>query len=457
MRIKVWSAAAAVLLLAACGGPKPQESQEPPQSAAKTGTPPDISNITINGNAEDPVNKIVMQAIADLQQYWGEEYPKLYNSDFKPVSGGYFAVYPSAGGPPPPCSNEASDIAGNAYYCSTEDVVAWDAEGLLPELRSKFGDFVIPVVLAHEFGHAVQSRSNFTARTVTGELQADCFAGAWSKHAQDTKVFDVTAANLDDALAGVLELRDSPGSSKIDPDAHGSGFDRVSAFQDGYDNGAEKCKDYRDDEPMVLELPFSTAEDAAAKGNAPYDYIVQAVPYDLEDYWTHVYPEVANGQPWQPVRELKPFEANNPPTCDGESDEGWSLFYCVPEDYIAWDNTVDMPEVYRQGGDYAVATLLATQFSLAALDRLKDESDEKTSTLRGDCLTGAYTASVIIHNRPETSTFDISPGDLDEAITALLVERGEGDAERQGSGFARVRAFREGVLNGAHPCLGYQV
>ena len=198
-------------------------------------------------------------------------------------------------------------------------MVAWDAEGLLPELRSKFGDFVIPVVLAHEFGHAVQSRSNFTARTVTGELQADCFAGAWSKHAQDTKVFDVTAANLDDALAGVLELRDSPGSSKIDPDAHGSGFDRVSAFQDGYDNGAEKCKDYRDDEPMVLELPFSTAEDAAAKGNAPYDYIVQAVLYDLEDYWTHVYPEVANGQPWQPVRELKPFEANNPPTCDGES------------------------------------------------------------------------------------------------------------------------------------------
>ena len=40
-----------------------------------------------------------------------------------------------------------------------------------------------------------------------------------------------------------------------------------------------------------------------------------------------------------------------------------------------------MPEVYRQGGDYAVATLLATQYGLAALARLGDESDEKTSTL----------------------------------------------------------------------------
>jgi hypothetical protein len=44
-----------------------------------------------------------------------------------------------------------------------------------------------------------------------------------------------------------------------------------------------------------------------------------------------------------------------------------------------------MPQAYKQGGDYAVATLLATQYGLAALTRLGDQSDEKTSTLRGDC------------------------------------------------------------------------
>jgi hypothetical protein len=90
------------------------------------------------------------------------------------------------------------------------------------------------------------------------------------------------------------------------------------------------------------------------------------------------------------------------------------------------------------------------------LTRLGDESDEKTSTLRGDCLAGGYTASVIIHNRPETSTYHISPGDLDEGIKALLVFRGEGDVEREGAGFERVRAFREGVINGAESCLQYQ-
>jgi hypothetical protein len=66
-----------------------------------------------------------------------------------------------------------------------------------------------------------------------------------------------------------------------------------------------------------------------------------------------------------------------------------------------------MPEIYRQAGDYAVATMLATQYGLAALTRLGDESDEKTSTLRGDCLAGGYTASVIIYNRPDTSTYHI--------------------------------------------------
>lgn len=451
MHIKVWSVAAAVLLLGACSAPKP----EVPAPSSKAGAPPDTSNIKIEGDASAPVNKIAIQAIADLEQYWAEQYPTLYNSDWEPISGGYYAVYPTESDAPP-CASAASEVSMNAFYCSTEDVVAWDAEELLPSLQKKYGDFVIPVVMAHEWGHAVQARSNFTARTVTSELQADCFAGAWSKHAQDDGVFEVNAADLDAALAGVLDLRDTPGTSKIDPNAHGSGFDRVSAFQDGYDNGLGRCKDYRDDEPMVLELPFSTEEDAANEGNAPYDSIVNGVPYDIEDYFTQVYPELSNGQEWPPLRSIEPFHPDDPPMCGDQSAQGFVLFYCVPDDYVGWDNVDGMPAVYEQGGDYAVASLLATQWGLAALTRLGDQSDEKTSTLRGDCLAGGYTASVILYNRPETSTYHISPGDLDEAIKALLVFRGDGDVERQGAGWARVKAFREGVINGAEACPNYQ-
>jgi predicted metalloprotease len=450
MRMRVWSLFAVVLLLAACGGPKPQS----PNKVAKPG-PPDTSSIDIHGDPSQAVNKLAMQAIADLQKYWGDEFPKLYEKDYEPVKGGFYAVIPSSGDLPP-CAASADDISGNAFYCAKKDVVAWDAEGLLPKLQEKYGDFVIPVVLAHEWGHAVQGRSNFTARTVTKELQADCFAGAWSKHAKEDGVFQVTAADLDIALAGILDLRDTPGTSNIDPNAHGSGFDRVSAFQDGFDNGPTKCKDYRDDDPMVLELPFNDAKDAAQGGDAPYDSIVNGVPYDLEDYWTHVYPEVTDGKQWQPVKGLEPFDPDHPPTCGGQSAQGFALFYCVPDDYVGWDNVTAMPTVYKKGGDYAVATLLATQFGLAALTRLGDNSDEKTSTLRGDCLAGGYTASVILYNRPDTSTYHISPGDLDEGIKALLVFRGEGDVERQGAGWARIKAFRQGVINGAQSCLDYQ-
>ena len=439
---------AAVLVVAGCSDTSVRQDGAERPSATAPAEPP----VAIEGDPEAPVNALAVKAIADLQQFWGEQYPELYGSQYLPVSGGFYAVVPSADAAPP-CAEDASEVSGNAFYCGDEDVIAWDAEGLLPDLQERFGDFVIPIVMAHEWGHAIQSRSKFTARTVTRELQADCFAGAWARHARDTGVFTVDEGELDSAVAGILQLRDTPGTSKVDPDAHGSGFDRVGAFQDGYDNGLTACKTYRDDAPVVVELPFADEEDAARGGDAPYDAIVNGVPYDLEDYWSQLYPALTGGQPWIPLHGIEPFDPSDPPPCGGDSTAGYVLFYCVPDDYVGWDNVSTMPQIYDQGGDYAVATLLATQYGLAALARAGDTGDELTQSLRGDCLAGAYTASVILGNRSATSSYRISPGDLDEAITALLVFRGGGDVERQGAGFERIRHFRDGVINGAQACV----
>jgi len=103
MRMRVWSVLAVGLLLSACGGPKPQ-----PPEKTKSG-PPDTSSVEINGDASNPVNKLVIQAIADLEEYWGKEMPELYQKDFEPITGGYYAVnpsidrrgYPSRQGPQP--------------------------------------------------------------------------------------------------------------------------------------------------------------------------------------------------------------------------------------------------------------------------------------------------------------------------------------------------------------------
>lgn len=409
-----------------------------------------VSGDDIVGDASEPVNRIAAAAIDDLQSYWTTQFPALYGSEYEPVSGGFYAVVPSSG-ELPPCASSPGDIAGNAFYCPSEDVIAWDSEIFLPDLRERFGDFVIPVVMAHEWGHAIQARAQFEGITVTREIQADCFAGAWASYAVDqATVFDPTPAELDSALAGFLYLRDEPGSDAEDPNAHGSGFDRVGSFQTGFQVGVEACKDYEDGSPQVFALPFTSAEDASRGGDAPLEQIFEGVPKDLEDYWTALYPELT-GEPWTPLNPVVPFDPDDAPDCGGSSVADYSLFYCVPDDYVGFDAVVAMPQFYAQGGDFAVAALIATQYGLAGLSRLGVDANDQDASLQGDCMAGGWTASVLLQNRP-TSGYTLSPGDLDEAIAALLLFRGDGDENRQGSGFVRVEAFRYGVMEGASAC-----
>jgi predicted metalloprotease len=435
---------AAVVVLA-CAGCSATKSSAPTSSTA-----PATDSVHIHGDASSPVNKIVIKAIADLQAYWGGEFPKLYGQDYTPVKGGFYAVTPSSG-QFAPCAQAAADISGNAFYCSKADDVAWDAEQLLPDLRKRFGDFVIPVVLAHEWGHAIQARSKFEGPTVVKEIQADCFAGAWAAHASKSDTFKPSEDDLDNALAGFLFLRDEPGTEKRDPQAHGSGFDRVNSFRTGFDNGPAACKGYKPGDPPVVEIPFNSAADVQSGGNAPYEDIINGVPADLDDYWTQVYPKLT-GQPWTPLQPARAFNPADPPSCGGQPTSDYVLFYCVPEDYVGFDAVKAMPQIYEQGGDFAVATLIATQYGLAVLSHGGQDASGKLTSLRADCMAGAWAASILLEDRPQ-SAFKMSPGDLDKGITALIVFRGSGDVARQGHGSVRVDAYRDGVMNGAKACV----
>src|SRR5690606_11812022 len=149
---------------------------------------------------------------------------------------------------------------------------AWDRVNLIPDLQERFGSLTVGLVMAHEFAHAVQVRAGVLGATVTLELQADCFAGAWVDDVDDRiPTFHTGADALDSAVAGLLELRDSLGVPGYDASAHGSGFDRVSAFQEGYEDGPEACATYADDPPPVVAIPFGSATDQATGGNLPLD------------------------------------------------------------------------------------------------------------------------------------------------------------------------------------------
>ena len=197
-----------------------------------------------NGEGIGDDDEVILAALQDVETYWDDEFTDTFDTDFEPVDS-FYAYGPDT--ETPPCTSpppDYDDIAANAFFCSGADIIAWDTDQLIPEMQDRFGDFTLGIVMAHEYGHAIQDRIGFDGPTIAFEQQADCFAGAWTQWVRegDAENFEIRLEDLDSSLAGFLELRDSPNTSLADPGAHGTAFDRVSAFQDGFFNGAEKVR-----------------------------------------------------------------------------------------------------------------------------------------------------------------------------------------------------------------------
>ena len=426
--------------------------------------------VDITGDDGSDLNRVAANAIGDIETFWETEYPEVYGEPYEPLTGGVYGIDTDTDPLSLPCRPNTLDVVlWNAYYCGIDDAVAWDQEFLMPTLAEQYGDFTVAVVLAHEWGHVVQGRTLIEEPTVVTELQADCFAGAWVHHVQhEPSRFDVDTHDLDLALAGVLSLRDAPGSSADDVNAHGSGFDRVSAFQEGYEGGADACKDYTRESLNPYQFPFQGQEDYDNQGNMPFTGsgdqpgIDTAAFESLEQYWAIRYPELSGGDAWEPLADPVVFTSDDPAECNGREITEYRLFLCVPERFVAYD--VDDARLAWELGDFAVGALFGTQYGLHVLHELDAVSDDEvTSTLRADCLTGAWAAALLPDDRGQPQDLDddgepdndlvLSPGDLDEAVQVLLSFRNDSDRERQGPGFNRVRAFRIGVLESADACL----
>lgn len=378
---------------------------------------------------EAPLDDVVATALVDLDTYWSQVMPELYGEPWKPISGGFYPYTSSSDLPPCPGVREYADIAQNAFYCPGGDLVAWDDEALMPDLQSQYGNFTLAIVIAHEMGHAVQTRSAFPATlTVTKEQQADCFAGGWVASVANghSANFDVTLADLDEAVAGFLLLRDQPGSSAREAGAHGSAFDRIGSFQDGFENGARACSAYTDDSvsARLVQVPFTSESDAASGGNLPWDSVLPVVSADLESFWSAVFTQY--GATWTPI---DPTER-----ADG----------------------VLAKRLYDEIGDFAAATLLGRAYASFVQERLDEPGTELQRSLQADCLTGTWAASMFLADRPDAS-LRMSPGDLDKAVMALLVSGDSAESVSNGtatigSPFQRVEALRTGFMDGIAAC-----
>lgn len=425
------------------------------------------------GDAPDPAT-VVEAALSDVESFWERTYEAVYGAPYEPISGGFFPYGPRT--ELPPCGRERltyEDIAANAFYCPPDDLLAWDAVNLVPQLYEEFGGFTLGIVFAHELGHAVQARAGFlgSVDTILTELQADCFAGAWTADvaAGNSEFFEVTAASLDKAIAGFLSLRDGVGTSAQDPRAHGTGFDRIGAFTEGYEDGATFCADYparyAAGELVIVEVPFTDIDDFERGGNLPLDELVPALLTDLDDFWTHVFEELGEA-PWRPVGDVVPVDPRaDEVDCGDATYSGDELvnaaFFCVPDNRVYIDG-VNLVPALNEIGDYAVATEIARQYAYAAQAQRGDLDNTLASDLQADCYAGLYAASGFAGDREDQSLF-LSPGDLDEAVIAFLARNQVDDIDDEPASstdeevvvrtaFAEFDAYRTGFMQGLGAC-----
>jgi predicted metalloprotease len=419
----------------------------------------------LGSDAAPTADTVVEAALLDVEAFWARHFGDVYGGDYEPISGGFWPYGPDTEQPPcgdPPPSY--SDIAENAFYCPVADLIAWDDVNLVPALYDEFGGFTLGIVFAHEFGHAIQERAQVAGATVMTELQADCFAGAWTAdvEAGNSDYFALTLEDLDKAVSGFLTLRDGVGTSAQDPAAHGTGFDRIGAFSEGYEQGLEHCADYparfESGELVIVEVPFTDQDDFDRGGNLPLQDAVDLALADLEDFWTVLFAELG-ADPWEPLSGITAFDpATDSVTC-GETYEGEILvnasFYCVDDDTIYIDGANLIPALYEIG-DYAVATELARQYAYAAQVRLGNTETDLASNLQADCFAGVYASSGFLVNR-ENQQLVLSPGDLDEAVIGFLLNSDSSEAVEAGgasvgTAFQRFDAYRSGFMEGTTAC-----
>jgi predicted metalloprotease len=411
----------------------------------------------VNNTDGSEIDQLAATVVTDVEQFWTDTFPDAFDKQWSDLEGGYYSVDTADDdAKAPPCARRASDVEGNAFYCPTEDVIAWDRAALLPVLKEKFGEAAVMFVLAHEMGHAVQRRTGLTIAkqqanpeeypTILIEAQADCYAGSFVRWVADGKAahLRVSKDRLDTAMEALVMFRDPVGTEQTDQDAHGDAFDRVGAFQDGFNEGVDLCKDMSMENRTFTQRGFLSADDAASGGNLRFDTLLTTIAEDLEDSYSGMVTGL--GKQWA-TPTLRTSDAS--PECV-DTDQG-PIAFCPETGEIDVAASGELPELHVEIGDFATGTILASRYSMAALAVLGKPLEGQDAQRALLCVTGAYTGSLL--NRQKG--FLLSPGDLDESIQVLLRYDYPGRdvaGKAVGTGFDRVALFRTGVLQGIEAC-----
>ncbi|MCB0932421.1 MAG: neutral zinc metallopeptidase [Mycobacterium sp.] len=433
--------------LEAVDGPTGLRPDAKPQSRQVTGT---------DGGR---IDELAGQSVSDLEEFWKFAYPDVFDGELKPVK--ELLSWDSEDYDGEFCG-ESTDGLVNAGFCEEENTIGWDRTVLMPALRRANGDMAITMVLAHEFGHAIQKQATLNPRgvpTLVAEQQADCLAGVylrWVAEGKSPRFTLNTGEGLNNLLAAMISFRDplmSEGDYYDVGDEHGSAFERVSAFQFGFTDGPSACAaiNLQEIKQRRGDLPVELPSDQTGELPVTEDSVRSIV--DALDIL---------------------FKPKNPPKLSFDAASASSCPNARPSppaSYCPATNTIvaDLPALQEMGastegddavvlqGDNTAYSVVVSRYMLA----LQHEHgglvlDDAEAGLRTACLTGVATTKMSqTITTPDGDTVALTAGDIDEAVSGLLTNglaAGDVNGESVPAGFSRIDAFRVGVLGDVDRC-----
>ena len=220
------------------------------ENTSSQGTGETTAELSARCNSEGGIDRYddcyLIKSYNEINEVWEQQFS---NSGYEAPSLVFFEQGTNTG-----CNTASSEVG--PFYCPAGRGVYFDL-GFLAALQKKFGAqgrYAQTYILAHEVGHHIQTLTGTEARVRTAqsrvgdaqtlaigvELQADCYAGAWSALANRAGNFSITEKELDQTLNAAAAVGDDRIQQKtqgrVDPESwtHGSAEQRRAAFLQGY-------------------------------------------------------------------------------------------------------------------------------------------------------------------------------------------------------------------------------
>lgn len=211
------------------------------------------SNVQMEQNAQqEDLYRFSSVVMADLEDVWHQ----VFKENGRTLQEAKMVVY--TGQVQSGCGFASS--AAGPFYCPADEKIYLDLS-FYDELKNQFkapGDYAFAYVIAHEYGHHIQTQLGITEQVmslrsrmseqefntnylVRFELQADYFAGLFTKHIQGKGYLE--EGDVQEAMRAASAVGDDSIQEKtlgyVVPDkfTHGTSEQRMRWFKKGYDEG----------------------------------------------------------------------------------------------------------------------------------------------------------------------------------------------------------------------------